>query len=81
MNALHAFFGPTYDAILAGIRMGLPVDQQPRDEDTGRFISMRDITRGRLERLTAKLDDEQRRTAKARASIRQSSLGKHRGRE
>lgn len=69
MNAIHTFLSPTYDQILAALRMQQPVISQPRD-DAGRFVSPRDITRARLERLTANLTPQAKSEARARATQR-----------
>lgn len=83
MNLPFRFFAPRpgYDEILAGLRdqvieIGTAVRfmeadkpvPQPRD-DAGRFVSQRDITRARLERLASALSPEARIAARTRASI------------
>lgn len=70
MSAILPFIGPTYDQILAALRLNQPIAEQPRDEDTGQFVSPKTITRQRLERLTANLTPVQREACKARGSVR-----------
>jgi len=70
MNALTSFFGPTYDDILAGLRMQYSIVEQPRDDDTGRYVSRRDLVRKELEARCARLTPSQRKQAMIRASVR-----------
>lgn len=66
MNALTTFFRPTYDEILAGLRMQFSIVEQPRD-DAGRFVSKRDIVRKQLAEASSRLTDAQRKELVARA--------------
>lgn len=68
MNALLPFIGPTYDDILAGLRLKQPaIAEQPRDADTGKFVSRKDIRTKELRSLYSSLSKEQVEAAKMRA--------------
>lgn len=75
MNALRTFLGPTYDDILAGLRMKLApvIVDQPRDDATGRFVSKRDLVRRELEASCSRLTNAQRKAAIARATDKQKA--------
>lgn len=72
MNALASFFRPTYDEILAGLRMQLVPVEQPRD-DAGRFVSKRELMRKQMADACSQLTPEQRAAAKIRALSRAST--------